>query len=40
MGIPIIKKYAGAARRMGRVPSAVVIGEGFLGEEASKHSLA
>jgi len=40
MGAPIIKEDVGAAKKMGRVPSEVVIREGFLEEEASKHSLA
>lgn len=40
MGALIIKEDTGASKRMRRVPSAVVITEGFLEEEASKHSLA
>lgn len=39
MWAPVIKEGAGAVKRIGRVPSAAVIKEGFPEEAASKHSL-
>lgn len=39
MWAPMIKEHAAVANRMGRVPAAVVIKEGFLEEAASKLSL-